>query len=122
MTFLKKAKDMIQILHNPRCTKSREGLRFLEAEGIQHEEIRYMDHPLTASEIKSVLKKLGIPAIEWVRKNESVYKELYKDKDLSEDQWAEAMAQHPQLIERPVIIKDNKAVIGRPLENIRKIL
>lgn len=119
---LKKTKKMIQILHNPRCTKSREALHFLESEGIQPEEIRYMEHPLTAEEIKSILKKLGIPAIEWVRKNEAIFKSDYKDQNLTDDQWAEAMAKHPKLIERPVIINGDKAVIGRPAENIRKIL
>lgn len=113
---------MIQILHNPRCTKSREGLLFLEAEGIQPEVIRYMDHPLTSEEIKAILRKLDIPAIEWVRKVETIYKEEYQDKDLTEDQWVEAMAKHPRLMERPVVINGDKAVIGRPAENIRKIL
>jgi arsenate reductase len=120
--FLKKTDAMIQILHNPRCTKSREGLRLLESEGIKPEEIRYMDHPLTAEEIKSILHKLGIPAIDWVRKNETIYKEVYQGKDLTDDQWAEALALHPKLIERPVVINGDKAVIGRPAESIRKIL
>ena len=113
---------MIQILHNPRCTKSREGLKFLQDQGIQPEEIRYLDHPLTTEGIKSMLKKLGIPAIDWIRKNEAIYKEVYKHKELNDDQWAEAMAQHPKLIERPVVINSDKAVIGRPVENIKSIL
>lgn len=113
---------MIQILHNPRCTKSREALQFLLSEGIQPEEIRYMEHPLTAEEIKAILKKLGIPAIEWVRKNEAIFKSDYKDQHMTDDQWVEAMAKHPKLIERPVVINGDKAVIGRPAENIRKIL
>jgi arsenate reductase (glutaredoxin) len=113
---------MIQILHNPRCTKSREGLKFLNDQGIHPEEIRYLDQQLTAQEIKSILRKLGIPAINWIRKNEPVYKALFKHKDLSEDQWVEAMAQNPKLIERPVVINGDKAVIGRPVENIKSIL
>ncbi len=113
---------MIQILHNPRCTKSREGLQFLQSEGLQPEEILYMDHPLSAEEIKTILKKLGIPAIDWVRKNEAIFKEEYKGKDLTDDQWVEAMAKHPKLMERPVIINGSIAVIGRPAENIRKVL
>lgn len=113
---------MIQILHNPRCSKSREGLQFLKSKGIQPEEIRYLDQPLTVGEIKAILKKLGIPAIDCVRKNEAIYKQEYADKELSDDQWAEALAKHPKLIERPVVINGNKAVIGRPAENIRMIL
>lgn len=113
---------MIQILHNPRCTKSREGLLLLESEGLQPEVIRYMDNLLTAEEITAILRKLGIPAIDWVRKNEVIYKEEYQGKDLTDDQWVEAMAKHPKLMERPVVINGDKAIIGRPAENIRKIL
>jgi len=113
---------MIQILHNPRCSKSREGLQLLKSEGVSYEEIRYMDNALSAQEIKTIIKKLGIPAFELIRKNEAIYKDEYKNKDLNEDQWVEAMAKHPKLIERPIVINGNKAVIGRPADKIRTIL
>ena len=113
---------MIQILHNPRCSKSREGLQFLKSKDIQHEEIKYMDHPLTAQEIKAIIKKLGLPAINLVRKKETIYKQKYAGKELSDDEWAEVMAINPKLIERPVVINGDREVIGRPIENIGTIL
>jgi arsenate reductase len=113
---------MIQILHNPRCGKSREGMQFLQNRGIQFEEILYMEKPLTKEEIKTILKKLGIKPIDWVRKNEEIFKTRFKDIDMSDEAWIEAFMEFPKLMERPVVINGNKAIIGRPVENIAKIL
>lgn len=112
----------MKILHNPRCRKSREGLGILEGSGLKFEVVDYLNNPLSAKEIKDLLKKLDMEPIDLVRKTEAIWKENYRGKDLSPEQVIEAMAQHPKLIERPVVIAGNKAVIGRPPENIRELL
>ncbi len=113
---------MIQIYHNPRCSKSRICENFLLELNQPYEIIKYLDNPLSFEEIKALLAKLQIPAEDLIRKSEKIWKEVYKDKVLSEDEIISAMAQNPILIERPIIVNGNKAVIGRPLENIDKIL
>lgn len=113
---------MIQLLHNPRCRKSREGLAFLEDEGINFEIIKYLDNPLSTSELKNIITKLGITPLELVRKNEAIWKTNYKGKELSDSDIIKAMAEHPKLIERPIVINNAKAVIGRPKEAIKTIL
>jgi arsenate reductase len=114
---------MIKILHNPRCSKSREALALLQQQALQVEVIEYLKTPLTADELAALLGKLGIPARQLLRSKEDEYKQLgLDDMSLSEQQLIEAMAQQPKLIERPVIIKGNKAVIGRPASNILSLL
>jgi arsenate reductase len=113
----------IQILHNPRCSKSRQTLALLEEKGVEADVIKYLDTPPTAAELKAILEKLGISARELLRKGEDDYKTLnLKNPDLSEEQLIEAMVSHPKLIERPIVIKDNKARIGRPPESVLDIL
>lgn len=114
---------MIKILHNPRCSKSREALALLQQQALQVEVIEYLKTPLTADELAALLGKLGIPARQLLRSKEDEYKQLgLDDMSLSEQQLIEAMVQQPKLIERPVIIKGNKAVIGRPASNILSLL
>jgi arsenate reductase len=113
---------MITIYHNPRCSKSREGLQFLENSGAEFTKVVYMDNPLSAAEIKDLLKKLNIPAIELVRKNEAIWKENFKGKELSEKEIIQAMTDYPNLIERPIVVNGKKAIIGRPTEKIHEIL
>ncbi|WP_240221690.1 arsenate reductase (glutaredoxin) [Rheinheimera hassiensis] len=114
---------MIKILHNPRCSKSREALALLQQHALQVEVIEYLKTPLTADELTVLLGKLDIPARQLLRSKEDEYKQLgLDDMSLSEQQLIEAMAQQPKLIERPVIIKGNKAVIGRPASNILPLL
>ena len=113
---------MIQIYHNPRCSKSRECENFLLQLNQPYQIIRYLDNPLSFEEIKSLLAKLEIPAAALIRKSEKIWKENYKDKVLNEDELITAMTKNPILIERPIIVNGNRAVIGRPLENIDKIL
>lgn len=113
----------IQILHNPRCSKSRHTLALLEEKGIEPVIIKYLDTPPTASELKSILQKLNISARDLLRKGEEEYKALnLSDTSLSEDALIEAMVSHPKLIERPIVIKDNQAKIGRPPESVLDIL
>jgi len=110
------------IWHNPRCSKSRAGVKYLEEKGVDFEIRKYLDNPPTAEEIREVLGKLGITARELMRTKEAIYREL-KLKDVEdEDALIAAMAEHPKLIERPVVIHGDKAVIGRPAEAIGAIL
>jgi len=112
----------MEIYHNPRCRKSRETLALLEENGINPEIRLYLESIPTKKELKGILKKLQIEAQSLIRKTEAVYKEHYKGKDLSEDEWIDAMITYPKLIERPIVIDGDKAVIGRPPENIMKLL
>ncbi len=113
---------MIQIYHNPKCSKSRACENFLLETDQPYEVIRYLNNPLSFNEIKSLLEKLQMPAANLIRKSEKIWKENYKDKIMSEDEIITAMAENPILIERPIVVNGNKAIIGRPLENIGKIL
>lgn len=113
---------MISIYHNPRCSKSREGLAILENQNKEFEVIKYMDDILSVEKLKEVIQLLKIKPIELVRTNEMIWKQNYKDLALSDEQIIDAMAAHPNLIERPIVINGNKAVIGRPPQKILDIL
>jgi len=110
------------IYHNPRCRKSREGLAYLEEKGQKAEVREYLKEPLSKQELADVVQKLGIEPSELLRKNEQIYKTDYKGKSIEESQWIDIMLEHPRLIERPIIVRDDKAVIGRPKEEIDKLL
>ena len=120
--FLCEKENMITIYHNPRCTKSREGLCEIENLNQPFEIRKYLDEPFTEKELKEVIKKLNIKPLELVRTKESIWIENYKGKDLSDTQIIEAMLQNPKLIERPIIVNGNKAIIARPKEKINEIL
>lgn len=113
---------MIQVLHNPRCGKSREVIALLEATGKPFEIIKYLEHPLTVENLKELILKLGIVPIELVRQKEAIWMDNFKGKILSDLEIIEAIANHPILMERPIAINDKKAVIGRPSENVKKIV
>lgn len=113
---------MIEIYHNPRCTKSRQALALLEEKGIDPEIVKYLDKGLTFSELKSLLSKLNYSPIELIRKNEAIWKSDFKGKELSDSQIIQAMVEHPKLMERPIIINENKAVVGRPTEKTLEVL
>lgn len=112
----------MEIYHNPRCAKSRETLKLIEDSGVNVEIIEYLTNVPTKQQLKSVLKKLGMKASEIIRKNEAIFKEKYKGKELSEDEWLDAMVNNPKLIERPIVVKGDKAVLGRPPENVNALL
>jgi len=114
--------NRIKIWHNPRCSKSRNAAQLLEERGVEAEVVRYLDTPPTKEEIKEVLKMLGISARELMRTKETIYKELGLKEVEEEEKLIEAMAAHPKLIERPVVIKDGKAAIGRPIEKVIELL
>ena len=113
---------MITIYHNPRCSKSRQGLQLLEESGKEFEVVKYLEITPTEKELADIIYLLGIKPIDLVRKNEAIWKENYKGKELSDQEIIKAMIQNPKLIERPIVINGNKAVIGRPIENISAII
>ena len=112
----------MKIYHNPRCSKSRQGLQLLENSNHDFEIVDYQNNPPTVKELKEILKMLDFEPIQLVRKNEAIWKENYKNKQLTDDEIIKAMCSHPKLIERPIVISGNKAVLGRPLENINQLL
>lgn len=109
---------MIQIYHNQRCRKSRNCLLFLEQSNKEFEIINYLNTPPTASELTLLLTKLKCSPIELVRQKEKIWIENYKGKTLTDEQIIQAMAENPILIERPIIVKDNQAIIGRDLDKV----
>lgn len=113
---------MITIYHNPRCSKSRECLQLLEIEDKPLTITKYLDQPLTKKEIRSLISKLKIKPIELVRQKEELWKENFAGKDLTDDEIIDALRKHPILIERPIVVNGNKAVIARPAERIREII
>ena len=112
----------MKIYHNPRCRKSREGVQYLTDRGVEFEIIEYLKDKLSKETIQILLNKLNITALELVRKNEKIWKENFKDKNLSEKELIEVLHKEPKLIERPIIEAEFKAVIGRPKENIDKLI
>ncbi len=110
------------IWHNNRCTKSRETLEILQKKKVDVRIVNYLENPPDKKELKAVLKKLGLKAEDIVRKGEVEYKENFKGKKMTEDQWLNALIKFPKLIERPIVIKGNKAVIGRPPEKVKNLL
>jgi arsenate reductase len=112
----------ITIWHNPRCSKSRTALALLEERRVEPMQVKYLETPPSESEIRHVLSLLNVSAIDLMRRGEATFKELNLSSDTSEDELISAMANHPILIERPVIISATQAVIGRPPENALTLL
>lgn|SRR5690554_7029769 len=111
------------IYHNPRCSKSRQTLALLREHGIEPEQVLYLETPPDATTLAGLIKSLGISARDLLRKGEDEYKSLgLSDPSLSEAQLIEAMAAHPRLIERPVVVSGDRAVLGRPPENVLALL
>jgi arsenate reductase len=112
-----------QIYHNPRCSKSRQTLALLEENGVTPDIVLYLENTPTADELTAVIKKLGIKARDLLRKGEDDYKTLdLGNVSLSDEKLIAAMVKHPKLIERPIVIKGKKAVLGRPPENVLQLL
>lgn len=112
-----------KIFHNPRCSKSRETLALLEEHGIAPEIVLYLEADLTVEAIEQLLQRLGISARDLIRRSEEAYKEQnLADPTLSEKQLIQAMANTPKLIERPIVVKGNQAVLGRPPERVLALI
>jgi arsenate reductase len=113
----------VTIYHNPRCSKSRQTLQLIQEQGIEPDIIKYLETPPSAEEIKTILTKLAIEPRELLRKNEPDYKAAgLNDTSLDDDTVINAMVDHPKLIERPIVLANDQAIIGRPPENVLAIL
>jgi len=112
----------MKIYHNPRCSKSRQTLALLQENGVEPEVVLYLDDAPTTDELKNLLIKLGISPMQLVRKGEAIWKEKFKGKELTDDEVIAAMIANPKLIERPIVVKNNKAVLGRPPENALELI
>jgi arsenate reductase (glutaredoxin) len=113
----------VKIYHNPRCSKSRETLKLLEEQGMQPEIIEYLKHPPTAAELQDILHKLGLKPRELMRTKETEYQANgLDDQTLSDAELIEAMIRIPKLIERPIVLANDKAAVGRPPESVLAIL
>ncbi|MFM2317527.1 MAG: hypothetical protein RLZZ215_148 [Pseudomonadota bacterium] len=115
--------NTVTIYHNPRCSKSKQALALLEEEGVTPDIINYINKPLNADKLRELLGMLGISARGLLRKTEPEYAELkLADTSLSEEQLIQAMVKHPKLIERPIVVVEGKAVIGRPPERVLDLI
>jgi arsenate reductase len=113
----------ITIYHNPRCSKSRQALQMLRDRGIEPLVVEYLKQPLNEQQLKRLLKQLGITPRELLRKKEAEYRALgLDDSELSSDMLVKAMVEHPILIERPIVVADGKAVLGRPPEAVLEMV
>lgn len=113
---------MIKIYHNSRCRKSREGLAIVKSSGKDFEIINYLEEVPSKQELRKVLDYLSLSPLQLVRKNEAIWKEKFKGRNLSDEEIIDAMIKYPKLIERPIVINGDKAVIGRPSESIIELL
>jgi arsenate reductase len=113
---------MIKIYHNSRCGKSRTAMQILQEKEIEFEVIEYLKTPLNQNQIKALLKKLGMNAMDLIRKNEEIYKTNFKDLQLSEKDWIKVLAENPILIERPIIENNERAIIARPPELVEEFI
>ena len=115
--------EALSIFHNPRCSKSRKTLEIIEINDVEVQVILYLQNSPSVSELNSLLEKLGMKASELVRKGESIIKELDIDlSSISNDDLISIMAEHPILIERPIVFNESSAIIGRPPENVEELL
>lgn len=112
----------VQILHNPRCGKSREALKLLQDNDCEIEIIEYLKQIPTKKELKTILEKLGLNAFDIVRKKESIFLEKFKNKTFTNDEWIQIMIENPILIERPIVIDGYKAIVGRPPELVIELI
>lgn len=112
----------MKLYHNPRCSKSRQGLAILKEKNLKFEIVEYLKSPLNKEEISDIISKLKIQPIDLVRKNELVWKEKFKNKNLDNDQILSALVEYPKLIERPILVNGNSAIIGRPPEQLISII
>jgi arsenate reductase len=113
---------MIKIYHNPRCAKSREALKILEEKGTEHEVVKYMDGLLTANELKQLLDKLAMYPFELIRTNEQIWKNEFADKEMDDNELILTMIEFPQLMQRPIIEDEDRAIVARPPELVNDMI
>jgi arsenate reductase len=112
----------VKIYHNPRCRKSRETLELIRSKGVEPEIILYLEQVPSAAEIKLLLARLDMNMQDIIRKEEPFYKEKLKNLKLNDDEWITVMRENPKLMQRPIVVKGSKAIMGRPPENVLKLL
>lgn len=113
---------MISIYHNPRCSKSRQAKAILDEQGVEYKVIEYLKDIPTKEDFKKVLMKLNLRPQDILRKGEAVYKEKFKTAQFTDEEWIEVMLEYPKLIERPIVVKQNKAIVARPPEQVLELL
>ncbi|NQX80663.1 MAG: arsenate reductase (glutaredoxin) [Flavobacteriaceae bacterium] len=111
----------MKIYHNPKCSKSRQTLEIIKENNIEPEIVLYLKDELSYQEIESLLAKLDLKPIELIRKGEAIWKENFKGKELTDDQIIKAMTENSKLIERPIVVVGEKAIIGRPPELVKNL-
>jgi len=109
---------MMKIYHNPRCKKSRAGLKYLEGKGVEFELREYLKEPVTAGELKDILARMNVKPVELVRTQEDLYKKELKGKKFTDAEWVKLLVENPRLIKRPIVVKDYKAVWADPPEEM----
>ena len=112
----------VTIYHNPRCSKSRGALQLLQDNGVAAEVVEYLKTPPTKAELRELLGKLRMKPQDIVRTGEAVFKEKYQGRDLSDDEWLDALIADPILIERPIVVRGEHAVLGRPPEKVLELI
>ena len=112
----------MKIYHNPRCSKSRQTLQLIKEAGQEVEIVEYLKRIPSKEELQLILMKLNLKPVDLIRKGEAVYKEKFKNSNFNDDEWIQIMIENPKLIERPIVIKNNKAVLGRPPGNVLELL
>jgi len=113
---------MITIYHNPKCRKSREGLQYLQDKGLEYTVVEYLRNPLTREKLKDLLMKLNMRPEQIVRTQEDEYKEKLKNKHFTDEEWITILLENPKLIQRPIVVKNHKAVLGQPVEEIDRLM
>lgn len=112
----------MKIYHNPRCSKSRQTLQLIKEAGVDVEIIEYLNKIPTKKELELILMQLNLKPTDLLRKGESIYKQKFKGSNFNDDEWIKIMLEYPKLIERPIVVKGNKAILGRPPENVLDLL
>jgi arsenate reductase len=113
---------MITIYHNPKCRKSRAGLQYLQDKGLEYTVVEYLRNPLTRMQFKELLMKLNMRPVEIIRTQEDEYKEKLKGKSFNDEEWITILLENPKLIQRPIVVKNHKAVLGQPVEEIDRLI
>ena len=109
------------VYHNSKCSKSRNAIEFLREKGVDFSVVEYLKTPLNKEELKNIVAKLGIDPVDLIRKGEPEFKENFKNKSLTNNEWLDAMVKFPKLIERPIVLTDVKAIVARPTERINEL-
>ncbi|MCL4170269.1 UNVERIFIED_CONTAM: hypothetical protein GTU68_008178 [Idotea baltica] len=112
----------VEVYHNPRCSKSRQAVNYLKEEGHEVEIIEYLKEVPTRPELEMLFAKLNLRPHDIIRTGEQVYKERFKGKNFNDDEWIDILMEYPKLIERPIVIRGNKAVVGRPIERVIELV